>query len=61
MNTKYLMEYKYDNSSIVRFVIVEGYTDSTWRDLQQQHDPKYRLNSIKFYPLGVKLEYKQGD
>jgi hypothetical protein len=61
MNTMYLMEYKKDRSSIVLFIIVRGYTDSTWRDLQKQYDPSYRFDSIKFYALGVKLEYKQGD
>jgi len=58
---KYLMEYTEDHSNIVRFTVVEGSAIATWRELQEQHDPRYKWNSIKFYQLGNKLEYKQGD
>ena len=58
---KYLIEYTEDHSNTVRFRIVEGNTTATWRELQEQHDPAWLVSCIKFYKLGDKLEYKQGE
>ena len=55
------MEYTEDHSNTVRFRVVEGRPTATWRELQEQYDPTYLVSCIKFYKMGDKLEYKQGE
>jgi hypothetical protein len=63
MNTKYLMQYLQcdDELIIVKMKVVEGSLCSTYEDLKMRYDPENSGVNVEFYPLGVKLEYKQGD
>ena len=56
----YLVEFEYDRDDTKRYQIIKAGINASWRDLQQQFDPNYLKNNLKFFYLGGEIKLREG-